>query len=308
MNPRTKWLAVAALTIFGLYGADQIYRSQIEEPTSRLTADLDRLTNELQDSMDQQTIANKTNRRLDSYQQRALPYDPQLARSAYQEWLLRLVEGNRIQSASVDAAQPRLVEIRSRLDRRKRLPVGNTILYSVRGQGTLSQWTDLLYEFRRAGHLHKIRNLSLNPLGSEGQLDVNLTIEVLSLVSATRKEELSDWIVVGQPLLPRDEYGEFVRRNLFARGFSKALFDIQLKAITYDRSGQAEAWLSTDAGGSAQPILSGQQLPVALHDISLVEIQPGRALVQINGTSVWVTLGQTLGEACNTAIDIQPSK
>lgn len=306
MNPRTKWLAIAALTVFSLYGADQIYRSQIEEPTRRLTADLDRLTNELQDSKDQQTIANKINQRLGSYQQRALPYDPQLARSAYQKWLLQLVESHRIQSASVDAAQPRPVDVRSRVDRRKRLPVGNTILYSVRGQGTLSQWTDLLAEFRGAGHLHKIRNLTLNPLGSEGQLDVNLTIEVLSMVSATRKDELSDWVVAGQPRQSREEYGELVRRNLFARGFSKALFDIQLKAITLDRSGQAEAWLTIDASGAAKPLRSGQQLPMALHDISLIEILQDRVLVHVNGEAVWIALGQNLGEACNSTKEDLP--
>jgi len=299
MNTRTKWLAIAALSIFGLYAADQIYRSYIEQPSTSLNADLDRLTSELQASKDQQAVAKKTNQRLDSYQQRALPFDPQLARSAYQKWLLQLVENNKIKSASVDAAQPRPIEIRSRSDRRKRIPVGSTMMYSMRGQGTLSQWTNLLGEFRTAGHLHKIRNLTLNPVGSEGQLDVNLTVEVLSLVTADRKEQLSHWTVSAENRPAPEKYGEFVRRNLFARGFSQALFEIQLKAITYNRSGQAEAWFTTDASSPAQAIQVQQQLPVALHDISVVEIQKDRVLVQVNRDPFWIGLGQSLGEVCN---------
>lgn len=306
MNPRTKWLAIAALTVFGLYGADQAYRTYVEQPSNALNADLDRLTTELRNSQDQQALAKRTNQRLNGYQQRALPYDSQLARSAYQKWLLQLVERNKIQSASVDAAQPRAIEVRSRLDRRKRNPVGSTIMYSMRGQGTLSQWTKLLTEFQTAGHLHKIRNMTLNPMGSEGQLDVNMTIEVLSLRSADRKDQLSNWLVRAEDRIPPDKYGEFVRRNLFARGFSQALFAIQLKAITYDRSGQAEAWFATDANGPAQAFRNQQKLPVALHDISIAEVQQDQVLVHVNGDPYWIGLGQSLGDVCQSKEDTQP--
>lgn len=304
MNTRTKWLVASALAIFGLYGADQIYRSQIEEPTNGLNADLDRLAGELQESKNQQAVAKKVNQRLDSYQQRALPYDPQLARSAYQEWLLQLVETHRIQSASVDAAQPRSIETRSRMDRRKRIPVGSTIQYSMRGQATLSQWSDLLSDFRKAGHLHKIRSLSLNPVGAEGQLDANLTIEVFSLVSADRKADLSTWKIEEDHRQSEEQVGAFVRRNLFAKGFSKALYEIRVKAITFDRSGQPQAWFAVDASDAVHPLAVGQQLPVALHDISIVEIQPDRVRVEVNRDPHWVGLGQSVGEVCDSGLQV----
>lgn len=299
MNHRTRWLLLSAVVVFGIYGLDQIYRSQIEEPTNRLNADLDRLTSELQESDDAEAIARRSVQRFESYQQRSLPYESHLARSAYQEWLLRQVDLHQIQSASVDAAQPRPLEIRSRSDRRKRILVGNSIMYSLRGKATLAQWTNWMKDFRSAGHLHKIRGFSLNPLGTEGQLDASLTIEVFSLTTAARREELSDWEMSPSEELADTNYGEFVRRNLFARGFAQALFDVELKAITFDRDGEAEAWFQLDSRGNMHAAKAPAQLPMALHDIAVMEIRPDNVLVEVNGESFVVSMGQSIGEVCN---------
>ena len=298
MNTRTKLLLLGALVVFGLYGADQFYRSRIEEPTTQLTADIDRLTQQLQESQDAQRMATRVGRRMDDYRERALPQDSQLARSAYQKWLLSLLDQHRIKSASVDAAQPRAIELRSRVERRRRIPVGYNIMYSLRGQGTLAQWTDLLYDFQQAGHLHKIRSLTLNPLGSEGELDASLTIEVLGLGTASRADQLSDWQLEAAGRPARSAYGEFVRRNLFARGFAQALFDVQLKAITVNRDGQAEAWFQVDSRGSTQAVAADQRLPLALHEINVLEIQPDKVLIEVNRDRHWITLGQSVGEVC----------
>ncbi|HAC92132.1 MAG TPA: hypothetical protein DCF63_16125 [Planctomycetaceae bacterium] len=299
MNRRTKWLILGAAVVFGLYFADGLYRSQIEQPTAQLNAELDRLTKELSDSRDAQHQAKKSSQRLVSYHQRALPYDPQLARSAYQDWLLKLVEKHSVKSSAVDASQPKEIDIRSRVNRKKRIAVGHSLMYTLRGQASLAQWTDLLYEFSQAGHLHKIRSLTLNPLGSEGQLDASVTIEVLSLAGATRKDQLSDWPVLATDQPTRQDYDNFVRRNLFARGFAKALYDVQLKAITYDRQGQAEAWFQVAGSGQTQVVKGQQKLGVALHDISVEEILPDRVLIHVNRDPYWISLGQSIGEVCN---------
>lgn len=300
MNKRTKWLIVGAAAVFGLYFADSLYRSQIEQPTAQLNAELERLTQELTNSRDAQHLAKKSNQRLVTYHQRALPYDPQLARSAYQDWLLKLVEKHAIKSSAVDASQPKEIDIRSRVNRKKRIAVGHSIMYTLRGQASLAQWTDWLYEFAKAGHLHKIRSLSLNPLGSEGQLDASLTIEVLSLAGTARKEELSDWALVAADQPNRQDYDDFVRRNLFARGFAKALFDVRLKAITFDRAGKGEAWFQVSGSGDTQVVKGQQKLAVALHDISVEEILPDRVLIHVNRDPHWISLGQSVGDVCAT--------
>jgi hypothetical protein len=304
MNPRTKWLGLGAVLVFVLYGGDQLYRSQIEQPTANLNSELDGLSQKLQGNNDSQIQAKGMEKRFATFQERALPFDPLLARSAYQEWLLDLVEENAIQSASVDAAQPREIELRSRVDRKKKIKVGHTISYTLRGQATLAHWTDLLKVFRQSGHLHKIQSLAFNPIGAHGQLDGTLTIEVMSLTSATRKEQLSDWQWQPKESNQATDYQQFVRRNLFAKGFAKSLNAIELKAITFDRSGKAQAWFRLDEKNTVEPVTQDQQLPVALHDISVVEILPDKVLIHVNRDPYWITLGQTVGDVCNAQTDL----
>lgn len=311
MNTRTKWLMIAGLVVFGLYAADSLYRAWIEQPTQQLSAQLDAATKGISESKNDQMVALKVSKRLDDYVTRSLPYDASLARSAYQEWLLALVEKHQFASTAVDAAQPVAIEVRSRTKKGKRNRIGAKIAYSVRGQASLAKLAAFLNDFRDAGYLHKIRSLSLNPVGNEGQLDANLTIEVLSLESATSKDQLSDLDLVldstsaddGGVAQP-DDYSDLVRRNLFARGFAKALFEIELKAITFNRDGNAEAWFTIDRGGTIKTITAGKQIPVALHDIAVIEVLADKVLVRVNQDSHWIQLGQSIGEVCAPPNDL----
>ncbi|MCR9293856.1 MAG: hypothetical protein NXI32_14110 [bacterium] len=302
MTNRTKWLLLGCVAVFGLYLADNLYRSWVEEPIAQLTTRVEGLSDDLQKTNADQLVAQKVGKRLEIYGQRALPYDAQLARSVYQEWLLSLVDKHRLESAAVDPGRPVPVEIRSRTNRGKRELIGHFIAYSLRGQATLSQIEKLLKEFRLAGHLHKIRSLSLNPTGNEGQLDLNLAIEVLSLGVAAKKDELSNWKLVtdeGSSSSP-DKPSELVQRNLFARGYSKSLNEITLKAITSDKAGRRQAWFSLKSGGRSVAVAINEKLPVTLHEITVAEILPGQVLVSVNANPLWIELGQSIGGQLST--------
>lgn len=299
MTPRTKWFLLAGLVVFGLYGGDSFYRSWIEEPNQQLNTQLDALTASLSDSKNDQRLAQKLGKRLDGYAARALPYNAPLARSLYQEWLLNLVEKHQFSSASIDAAQPVPLDIRSRTKKGKRVRVGHRIAYSLRGQATLAKFADFLNDFRSAGHLHKIRSFSLNPMGNEGQLDASLAIEVLTMEASPNKDQLSDFELAKGLDEAAGNYSDLVRRNLFARGFAKALNDIRLKAITVNRFGKAEAWFTVDRIGTVKTISAGNQIPVALHDIAVIEVLADKVLVRVNQDPHWITLGQSIGDVCS---------
>lgn len=303
MTPRTKWLLIAGIAVFGLYGADSLYRTWIEQPNQRLTTLFDAVTKSIADSKNDQLLAQKLGKRLDDYALRALPYDTSLARSVYQEWLLDLVEKHQFKSTAVDAAQPIPVEVRSRTKKGKRNRIGAKIGYSVRGQASLVNLAALLQDFRDAGYLHKIRSLSLNPIGNEGRLDVNLAIEVLSLDASPNKDQLNDLELVQDQSQPAVDNSDLVRRNLFAKGFAKALNDIELKAITFNRSGQAEAWFTVDRTGSVKTITAGNQIPIALHDIAVVEVLADKVLVRVNQDPHWIKLGQSIGDVCAPVVE-----
>jgi hypothetical protein len=305
MNARTKWLLLGAAAVFGLYFTDSFYRSWIEEPQRLLNAQQDALVQKIREANDEQLVAQKVGKKLEIYAGRALPYDPQLARSGYQEWLLNLVEKHELTGASVDAGQPSGVTIRSNVGKKsKRKTVGYRMNYSLRGQASLGKLADFLYDFRQAGHLHKLQSIALNPIGNEGQLDVSLTIEVLSLVASPRKDALSDWALDLEASAPREAYDGFVRRNLFARGFAKALFAVELKAITFDKSGDARAWLRIANGGATRTVGVGDQVPVPLHDIAVVEVLPDRVLLDVNDALCWLSLGDSIGEVMAPETDL----
>jgi len=296
VNQRAKWLVAGGAIVFGLYGADSVYRAWIEEPEKQLTARLDDLTSDLQKTKDLQLQAQKAGKRYDDYLMRALPGDPQTARSVYQKWLLKQIEQFEITSSSVDASQPTAIELRSRTKKGKRDRMGYRIDFSLRGQASLSKLAGFLDEFRNAGMLHKLTSVTLNPIGNEGRLDVSLSIQVLSLDGAKNDKDLTDWRVLPEVIAERNSNNTFVRRNLFARGFAKALYDVSLKAITVNRKGESEAWFTVDNKGTVAKIQAGGNLPVALHEIKVLALETDRAQVNVNQDVHWIKLGESIGK------------
>jgi hypothetical protein len=296
MNPRTKWLIAGGAIVFGLYAVDSLYRSWIEEPEKQLTARLDDLTSEIQKTKDQQVQAQRAGKRYDDYLARALPGDPQSARSVYQKWLLTQIERFEITSSSVDASQPSAIELRSRTKKGKRDRIGYRIDFSLRGQASLSKLAAFLDEFRNSGMLHKLTSVTLNPIGNEGRLDVSLSIQVLSLDGATNDKELTQWRVLPEVIAERSSNNTFVKRNLFARGFAKALYDVSLKAITVNRKGESEAWFTVDSKGTVAKIQAGSNVPVALHEITIVALETDRAQINVNQDLHWIKLGESVGK------------
>lgn len=303
MTPRMKWLLAAGIGVFGLYGIDSLYRSWIEQPQTELSGRIDTLSNDLAESKQQQMQSQKIGRRLSEYSARALPSDPMLARSSYQEWLLDLVDQHQFAATSVDASQPVPLEIRSRTKKGKRILVGYRIDYSLRGQASLAKLAEFLDQFRKAGHLHKIRALTLNPIGSEGRLDLNLSIQVLSLESSANESDVGDWTMLPDVQETLKPATTLIRRNPFARGFAKALNDVQLRAITTNRDGVMEAWFTADSRGSIKKVAAGNNIPLALHEISVVEILRDKVLVHVNQEPQWIHMGESIGEAINRSVE-----
>jgi hypothetical protein len=296
MTPTTKWLLVACAAVFGIYGLDRLYQGWIEQPKQALDTEIDRLSKEIEESKRVQFASQKSGKRLEEYNNRALPSDPTLAKSLYQQWLLSLVETHQLKSASVDASQPVPVEIKSRTKRGKRERVGYRIDYSLRGQTTLAKLSTFLDAFRRASHLQKIRSVSLNPIGNDGRLDVSLSIQVLCLDKAVNTDELSDWELTAEAEGVLKPPTTLVQRNPFAKGFAKALQDLELKAITVNRQGVTQAWFSTDGRGTIEKVSEGSSIPNHLHDVFVAQIESDRVLVRLSEGEHWIHLGQSVGQ------------
>lgn len=294
MNRRTVMLLVGAGLVVLLYAVDSGYRSWIEEPTQQYQGKLTSLQKELTDLNAEQVAGRRLANRLDDYAERALPHDPELARSRYQAWLLGLLESHGFQGAAVDADSPQPIEVRGRLDRKRRRNVGYSIRYTVRARTSLQQLVDFMYDFQHSGQLHKIRSISLNPQGLGDQLNLNLTIETLALEATERSDQLSDLVRDDTSLGARRDFETLVRRNVFARGFSQSLGQIRLTAITRNRGGQLEAWFAVGTPAKTQILMTGQQLELSLHEVRVMAIETDTVQLAVNGADVWIPLGSTL--------------
>ncbi|HEV3342723.1 MAG TPA: hypothetical protein VG125_20290 [Pirellulales bacterium] len=152
LNPRERilTLVVGSLLTFAavLFGYNYV-QSLFDERQTQIQ-NLDR---EISDKNAAVQRGTKANKKLAEWQHRSLPTDLVLARSLYKNWLAGLAERTRLAKADVtlgaDVPKPGIYV---------KVPV------SVRGQGTMEQVIQFLFDFYQADHLHYIRQLTLTPL------------------------------------------------------------------------------------------------------------------------------------------------
>lgn len=306
MNTRTKWLLAGVGVLALLYAGDYVYRTYIEEPSRNATVALEKLDKQLQDAADSQLIAKKISQKMEGFAGRALPYNPDVARSLYQDWLLKLMERHEMAGISIDASAPVPIEIKSRTTKKKNRLIGYRISYSVHGKTSLPKWVNWVRDFESSGHLHKIKSLTLIPLGNGNEIDANLTIEAVSLQAAEREDQLTQWIRNPQQEPSASVLASFVQRNIFARGFSKTLAAIRLQALTFNRRGEGEAWFDVGEGKSTQIINLGQKLDIPIHDIVLLSVAGDVAKLKVNGAVIELAIGQTLGQVMDPGTNAAP--
>ena len=143
--------------------------------------------------------------RLDQWQRRSLPADPQVARSTYKNWLWELSRAN-LRGAKVDSNEGRQLG-----------DIYHKLTFSVRGQATIDQLTEFLYKFHSAGHLHQIRSLSIQPIEGSKNLDLKISVEALSLPGADHRDRLPEEPSERLAVSDLAEYREVIaQRDVFA--------------------------------------------------------------------------------------------
>ena len=295
MNNRSK-LLLAALAVVGIgvFG-DQGYRRFVEEPARTREREATKIDNQIKEAEDAIFTSARAADQLLALEQYSLPYDQELARARYQDWLLALVAKVGLRQPSVDAGTPVAMSIRDRGTRQPK-EIFKRYSFSMRGHGTLAQVTQLLYEFHQAGHLHKIRSLALNPVADGKQLDVTMSIEALGLSRCEREGQLST--VTAQRLAYNnpEAYQTIARRNLFSQAGADVLRNVTLTAVTFNRTGTPGAWLSTGSETQTQVVHRGESLEIPSHEVRVIDIQSQLVLLEVDGEVVQLSLGKTIHE------------
>lgn len=290
-NPmRNKLLYGALFVVLALYAFDYGYQGLYKEPIRKSENRIAALNTEIQDTRLKVAKAKKATRVLSELQQRSLPYRLEQARSSYQAWLLELGKQSQLTSVNVDSGEPLAYSDRGRV-------LFQSISFTLRGRGSMKQITQLLHDFYAAGHLHKIRTITFNPVGAAELVDVNLTIDTVAMPTADRESALTE-LPANRSSSPRvEDYRYIAARNLFQAGGQGIGRFIKLSAVTSNRSGVLEAWFKDTRSDKSYRRASGQTLSVGSLDLRVDKIEKKQVTVVVDEQTWTVKRGQTIADS-----------
>ncbi len=143
------------------------------------------------------------------WNRRSLPADPKVAQPLYVKWLVGLIEDADLEEVEFKPKTPTVQK-----------GVYAALPFNVMGEGSLDELLSFLYEFYSAGHLHRIRRLSIDPIEGGERFQFDIDVEALCLVNSDNEGRLPDMPGNRLELEDRQAYREvFVRRRLESERF-----------------------------------------------------------------------------------------
>jgi hypothetical protein len=291
MTHREKVLAGAVAASVALWGATsgyQRFRAAVEA-SDALAA---RAAAAKEDAEFALARGERAKMRLNDWAKRSLPTDRDVAKSLYQDWV-------RTQLTAAGLTVEQLVD---RPVSRRETNFGELSL-EARASGTLEQFTDFLYKFYAAPHLHRISTTTLTPSENGQKVTAIVGIDALILADATRKAELASG---DERKLARtvDEYKSTINgRNLFAphtpgSGPDAGLANsAKVSTIMSDGLGGYHVWITTENPPKTHKFKTGDKVEFGTFTGTLIEIDMRHAVIETANGKVEVKLGQTLGQA-----------
>lgn len=171
MTQREKVLGAIVVVIVISLGGIWIVNRVVSRFDDR-NDELARLKQETEEKEAKVRRGNKAATQLAAWQKLSLPSDRSRARSQYWVWLLDLIEKSGLQVDVKPAGE------RATGD----LYVKHT--FNITGHADLRRLIVFLHDFYSVGYLHRITSLSAHPVPDKRDLDISMTIEVISLNKA----------------------------------------------------------------------------------------------------------------------------
>ena len=307
---REKLLLIALVGIVVLWQGGSIVRRTIIEPL----AERESIRDQLQSDVDKQEVEKRRLKeaaaRIKKWNERSLPPDPTIAQSLYQSWLIEEATKAKLTGVSVEAMRAGLVN-------------GNTyvgIAATLKAHGTLDRVCDFLHSFHQAGLLHRVAGIKMETARHEGNppLDVTFTIEALSLVASPSRTTLfarpDAKLDPSVPLQDRPEYESVTRGNLFVRTYNgppkppppperKPTSPVEQLPDTAEHvylvaslsNGEtADAWLYDRTTNERTVLTQGSEFKVAGISGKVLEITETAVLLEIDGETFRLQLGEHL--------------
>ena len=292
MKPnRQQWLLILLAVIGAVRVGDWILNTLIQGPLQERRARTTQLQKDIASREKLLAETREAGRKLEVWQKQSLPADPEIARSAYRSWLLSLVKNAKLRNATVDSGAPSSRRARDNSVLYRSLP------FSVRARGTLSQFNEFLFQVTRAGHLHQISTLTLNPISNTGQFDLAMAIDTLLLPGRR-----GDQLYTGPSSLPASSefshYDVIVKDNVFGIGLNPAdpMKHTFVSAITFS-NGSPLVWITEEL--SSKVTRTGLQAEFETVALSgrIVGVRDQEVVVETSGERLLLPIGKPFAEA-----------
>jgi hypothetical protein len=283
------------LALLGVIGCirvgEYVLISMIEEPLQQRRNRIEQLNKEIGKKQSSLAAMRKSGGRLDDWKSQSLPSDPEVARTVYRSWLMKLVRSASLQNAVVDSGSPTVRR------GRKRAILLRTMPFSLRARGTLKQFTQVLFEISRTGLLHRISGFTLNPVGSSGQFDLSMSIETLLLAGqeTTRLNAGSS----GMPALSSaSDYSVITTDNPFGIGLDTVdpMAHTMVTGITYS-NGKPLVWITEILTSRVSRATAGESFQTVAMDGTIIEVRDEEVVVESGEQRLLLPIGKPFLEA-----------
>ena len=296
LQRREKILAGAALGIlalalscFFLFTGDGKTDQQLLEDEAKLTGEIAKKQKLLED-------AGREQARLVQWRRCSLPPEPVLARSLYQNWLQGLAGRANFHEVRLTAS-----DAGARRDQCTRI---SFVLNCTTKLGDLIQF---MYEFYSAGYLHQIRKMDIRPSNTPGELDVDMSIDALSLAAAESKDKLPPEAGHSLKLAKLADYRDpVVARNLFTAFVRPATPNVQKEAGNDPAAsalvtgftqvdGSWQVWIEDRGAGKRWALQSGESFDIGGRKCVVQTIRAeGDVIVELDRCRRTLRLGDNL--------------
>jgi hypothetical protein len=192
MNTRERILAIGVLAILVVVGGFFLVQAVFLGPLQKKSESIALLLDQIDKKTARVEEIQAELPKLERWRALSLPSDVDVSRVAYEKWLTNLLQEQGFSGVTVT---PKPTDFKTGViatgaAANKAPPVFAKLFYSVTARASLANLVRLLDKFYSAGLLHQIRTLSIQrpltqtALQQRTDLDINLSIEALSLTGA----------------------------------------------------------------------------------------------------------------------------
>lgn len=318
MTQRERFLAGSIVLLIALWLGWQGWQSY-QSAYDRRVSTRDQLDSALHDQELEALKGRDARRRLEALQEKSLPVDADVARSAYADWLKDAIREAGLELDSVRGVATRRFG-----------EAATELTFTAVASGPPESVVRLLDAYYRLDVLHQLTNLQLRPASDSGDQwrVVTLTSAALVVDGAVREEGLPEaprdparlrlanadaYVrnVVGRNLFarytppppPRPEPREVVRPEPPPRKEPPPFDDSEhakLTGIVRDGA-QLQAWVLVRTTGEQLRLKVGDRFEVGSLKGTVKSVDPRRIVVTSEGGEWTAALGDTLREAANAA-------